>query len=139
MQHTPDDCQSLMSNAEVMTFTILSARYFMSNHKLTRYICRRLRFFKTTLSNNPTCPLTSLSRVSEMDKMQDSEGSQGRDLGDDRSEADCPSQLADKGVRTTTKRAYSKLFSFQTRSFQWSYKLLSSIFCRRSFKSKSSL
>ena len=47
-----DNAQSVMSNAEIMTFAILSARYFTSNHKLTRYICKRLRLFKVILSNS---------------------------------------------------------------------------------------
>ncbi len=47
-----DNPQSLMTNAEIMTFAILSAKYFSSNHKMTRYICRRLRLFKVILSNS---------------------------------------------------------------------------------------
>jgi len=34
-----DDAQAKMSNAEVMTFAIISAKYFSGNHKLSRYLC----------------------------------------------------------------------------------------------------
>jgi hypothetical protein len=47
-----DDLQSEMSNAEVITFTILAAKYFSSNHKMTRYICEKLRFFPKILSHS---------------------------------------------------------------------------------------
>jgi len=33
-----DDPQSKMSNAEVITFAIVSAKFFSGNHKLTRYL-----------------------------------------------------------------------------------------------------
>ena len=44
-----DDPQSAMSNAEVITFAILAARYFSSNHKTTRYLCKKLRLFPRIL------------------------------------------------------------------------------------------
>src|SRR3989339_306102 len=47
-----DDPQSKMSNAEVITFAILSARFFSANFKLSRYVCRRLNLFSNILSNS---------------------------------------------------------------------------------------
>jgi hypothetical protein len=47
-----DHPQSSMTNAEIMTFAILSAKYFASNHKMTRYVCKRLHLFKIILSNS---------------------------------------------------------------------------------------
>ena len=47
-----DDPQSAMSNAEVITFAILAARYFSSNHKTTRYLCKKLRLFPRILSSS---------------------------------------------------------------------------------------
>lgn len=47
-----EDPQVHMSNAEVITFAILAAKYFSSNYKMTRYLCKRLRFFPTILSNS---------------------------------------------------------------------------------------
>lgn len=47
-----DDPQSLMSNAEVITFAILSARFFSANFQMTRYICKRLNLFTNLLSNS---------------------------------------------------------------------------------------
>ena len=47
-----DDAQAKMSNAEVMTFAIISAKYFSGNYKLSRYLCNRLRFFPNILSHS---------------------------------------------------------------------------------------
>lgn len=47
-----DDPQSKMSNAEVITFAITSARFFSGNHKLTRYLCTQLNLFPNILSNS---------------------------------------------------------------------------------------
>ncbi len=47
-----DDPQSRMSNAEIITFSILAAKFFSGNFKLTRYLCRRLRLFPQILSNS---------------------------------------------------------------------------------------
>ena len=40
-----DDNQSKMSNAEVITFAILTARFFVGNYKKARYFCKRLGLF----------------------------------------------------------------------------------------------
>jgi len=47
-----DDPQSKMSNAEVITFAIVSAKFFSGNHKLTRYLCKQLGLFPEILSNS---------------------------------------------------------------------------------------
>jgi hypothetical protein len=47
-----DDPQSKMSNAEVVTFSLIAAKYFSGNHKIAQYICKRLRFFKNILSHS---------------------------------------------------------------------------------------
>lgn len=47
-----DDPQSKMSNAEVITFAIVSAKFFSGNHKLTRYLCKQLGLFSEILSNS---------------------------------------------------------------------------------------
>ncbi len=47
-----DDPQSQMSNAEVITFAILSAKYVSCNYKMSRYLCKRLRLFRAILSNS---------------------------------------------------------------------------------------
>ncbi len=49
-----DNPQSLMSNAEIMTFAILSTRYFSSNHKMTRYIVLPIERFLGCLSTGST-------------------------------------------------------------------------------------
>ena len=41
-----DDQQAIMSNAEVITFSILAAKYFTSNYKMARYICKKLKLQK---------------------------------------------------------------------------------------------
>lgn len=47
-----DDHQSLMSNAEVITFAIVSAKFFSGNYKLARYMCQKIRLFQNILSNS---------------------------------------------------------------------------------------
>jgi hypothetical protein len=47
-----DDPQSEMSHAEVITFAIVAAKFFSGNHKMTRYMCKRLRLFSNILSNS---------------------------------------------------------------------------------------
>ncbi len=47
-----DDPQSQMPNAEVITFAILSAKYFSCNYKMSRYLCKRLRLFRAILNNS---------------------------------------------------------------------------------------
>lgn len=47
-----DDPQSKMTNAEVITFAIVSAKFFSGNFKLARYLCKRLRLFPDILSNS---------------------------------------------------------------------------------------
>lgn len=46
------DPQSKMSDAEVITFAILSAKFFSGNFKMARYICKRLKLFPDILSNS---------------------------------------------------------------------------------------
>ena len=46
-----DDPQSKMSNAEVITFAIVTAKYFSGNHKMSRYLCKKLKLFPSILSN----------------------------------------------------------------------------------------
>ena len=52
MLQIKDDQQTLMSNAEVMTFAIVAAKYFSSNYKTARYFCKKLRLFSRILSNS---------------------------------------------------------------------------------------
>jgi hypothetical protein len=47
-----DDPQSKMSNAEVITFAILTAKFFSGNYKMARYLCKKLRLFPNILSNS---------------------------------------------------------------------------------------
>lgn len=47
-----DDPQSLMSNAEVITFAIVTAKFFAGNFKMARYMCQRIRLFPKLLSNS---------------------------------------------------------------------------------------
>jgi len=47
-----DDPQSKMSNAEVITFTLIAAKFFSGNYKMTRYLCKKLRLFPRMLSNS---------------------------------------------------------------------------------------
>lgn len=47
-----DDPQSRMSNAEIITFAILSAKFFTGNFKMGRYIFKKLSLFPTMLSNS---------------------------------------------------------------------------------------
>lgn len=47
-----DDPQSLMSNAEVIAFAIVTAKFFAGNFKMARYMCQRIRLFPKLLSNS---------------------------------------------------------------------------------------
>ncbi len=47
-----DDPQSHMSNAEVITFAVLAAKYFYCNFKRARFICENLKLFNKLLSNS---------------------------------------------------------------------------------------
>lgn len=47
-----DDPQSHMSNAEVITFAVVSAKFFYNNFKKARFICKELKLFKRILSNS---------------------------------------------------------------------------------------
>ena len=47
-----DDPQSIMSNSEVITFTIIAAKFFSGNYKMARYICNKIGLFSKLLSNS---------------------------------------------------------------------------------------
>jgi Transposase DDE domain len=47
-----DDPQSKMSNAEVITFAIVTAKFFSGNYKMARYICKKLGLFPEILSSS---------------------------------------------------------------------------------------
>lgn len=47
-----DNPQSQMSNAEVITFAVISAKFFSGNCKTARYLCYRLNLFPSILSNS---------------------------------------------------------------------------------------
>ena len=47
-----DNTQAAMSNAEVITFAILTAKFFSGHYKLARYLCIKMRLFPNLLSNN---------------------------------------------------------------------------------------
>jgi len=47
-----DNEQSIMSNAEVMAFSIIAAKLFGGNHKQSRWICKRLNYFPSILSES---------------------------------------------------------------------------------------
>ena len=47
-----DDPQSIMSNAEVMTFAVITAKFFSGNYKMARYLCKKLRLFSQILSSS---------------------------------------------------------------------------------------
>ena len=47
-----DDSQSQMSNAEVITFAVLSAKFFYSHFKKAGFFCKELKLFKKILSNS---------------------------------------------------------------------------------------
>ena len=47
-----DDPQSVMTNAEVMTFCILAARLHAGNHTLTRWSCDKAGYFRYILSQS---------------------------------------------------------------------------------------
>ena len=50
--HVEDDHQAQMSNAEIMTFALIAAKFFRGNHKFCRYLCKRLGFFPKILSGS---------------------------------------------------------------------------------------
>ena len=45
-----DDPQAQMSNAELVSFAIISARLMNGNHQRTRWLCLNLKYFKKILS-----------------------------------------------------------------------------------------
>lgn len=47
-----DDPQSKMSHAEVITFAIVTAKFFEGNYKKSRYFCKRLGIFPNILSHS---------------------------------------------------------------------------------------
>jgi hypothetical protein len=47
-----DKPQSRMSNAEVITFAIVTAKFFSGNYKMARYLCKKLGLFPDILSNS---------------------------------------------------------------------------------------
>lgn len=47
-----EDRQAIMSNAEVMAFAILAAKYFHCNFKMARYMCTKIHLFPVILSNS---------------------------------------------------------------------------------------
>lgn len=47
-----DDPQSKMTNAEVITFAILTAKFFSGNYKIARYISKKLGLFSNILINS---------------------------------------------------------------------------------------
>lgn len=47
-----DDPQSKMSNAEIVTFSLIAAKFFSGNYKMAQYICKKLRLFKNVLSHS---------------------------------------------------------------------------------------
>jgi hypothetical protein len=47
-----DDSQSKMTNAEVIPFAILTAKFFSGNYKMARYLCKKLGLFPDILSNS---------------------------------------------------------------------------------------
>jgi hypothetical protein len=47
-----DNHQSIMSNSEVITFAIVTAKFFSGNCKMARYMCHRTHLFQKILSNS---------------------------------------------------------------------------------------
>lgn len=47
-----DDPQSIMSNSEIITFAIVTAKFFAGNYKMARYMCLKMRLFPKLLSNS---------------------------------------------------------------------------------------
>lgn len=47
-----DDPQSSMSNSEIITFAILTAKFFAGNYKMARYLCLKMGLFPKLLSNS---------------------------------------------------------------------------------------
>lgn len=50
--HVQDDLQVMMTNAEVITFAIVAAKFFGGNYKMARYMCQKLGLFSKMLSNS---------------------------------------------------------------------------------------
>jgi hypothetical protein len=47
-----DDPQAIMSNAEIITFAIIAAKFFTGNFKMAKYVCQKFRLFPKLLSNS---------------------------------------------------------------------------------------
>lgn len=47
-----DDPQAKMSAAEIIAFALITAKYFKCNYKISRYICKNMKFFLNILSNS---------------------------------------------------------------------------------------
>jgi hypothetical protein len=47
-----DDPQSIMSNSEIITFAIVTAKFFRGNYKMARYMCKKMKLFPKLLSNS---------------------------------------------------------------------------------------
>lgn len=47
-----DDSQALMSTSEVAAFTIMSSKLFGGNHRLTRWVCKKVGYFPCLLSES---------------------------------------------------------------------------------------
>lgn len=47
-----DDPQSRMSNSEVITFAIITAKFFSGNYKMARFLCKKLGLFPKILSSS---------------------------------------------------------------------------------------
>lgn len=47
-----NDPQSKMSNSEIMTFTIIAAKYHYSNHRIASLMCKKTRLFPRILSSS---------------------------------------------------------------------------------------
>jgi Transposase DDE domain len=47
-----DNHQAVMSNAEVMAFTIIAAKLFSGHHRRARWVCKQLGYFPEILSNS---------------------------------------------------------------------------------------
>ncbi len=41
-----------MSNAEIITYVIVTAKFFSGNYKMARYLCKRIGLFSNILSNS---------------------------------------------------------------------------------------
>lgn len=47
-----DNAQAVMTDAEVITFAILTAKFFSGHYKVARYLCKKMRLFTNLLSNS---------------------------------------------------------------------------------------